>query len=136
MSRVAIGLADRLRRSVIAMDISTNLAGQVGDGGKDAAREQVSLDLRKPELDLVEPGRIGRREMQPHVRMLKQERAHGLGLMGREIVGDHVNLAALRLRGNDLAEEVDKRGTGVTCTVWPKTSPDCVFSAAKSDSVP
>jgi len=36
------------------MDISTNLASQVGDGGENATRQQVSLDLRKPQFDLVE----------------------------------------------------------------------------------
>src|SRR4249920_179167 len=112
MRRVAIGPADRLRGFVVAMDISTNLASQVS-GSEDTARQQVALDLRKPELDLVEPGRIGRREMQPHVRMREQEGAHGLGLMGREIVGDDVNVSSLRLTRDDVTEEVDKGGTRV-----------------------
>ena len=51
--------------------------------------------------------------MQPHVRMLEQEGAHGLGLMGREIVGDDVNVSSFRLTGDDVAEEVDKGGAGV-----------------------
>ena len=60
MRRVAIGPTDRLRCFVVAMDISTNLASQVGDGGEDAARQQVALDLRQPEFDLIQPGRIAR----------------------------------------------------------------------------
>jgi hypothetical protein len=56
MRRVAIGPADRVRGFVVAVDVSTNLAGQVGDGGNDAARQEVPLDLRKPQFDLVEPG--------------------------------------------------------------------------------
>jgi len=95
------------------MDIPTDLAGEVGDGGKDAARQQVALDLRKPEFDLVQPRRIGRREVQLHVRMLEQEAADGLGLMRREIVRDDVNRSSLRLTGDDLGEELDKGGTGV-----------------------
>src|SRR6266508_3414955 len=51
--------------------------------------------------------------MQPHVRMREQEGAHGLGLMRREIVGDHMNLSPLRLTGHDVAEKVDKGGAGV-----------------------
>src|SRR4249919_4209760 len=113
MRRVAIGPADRLRCSVVAMDIATDLASQVGDGGEDAARQQVPLDLRKPQFDLVEPRRVGRREMQLHVGMLEQERAYGLGLMRREIVRNDVNGAALRLTGDDVLEEVDKGGTRV-----------------------
>src|ERR1700726_2348123 len=114
MPQVAIGPTDRLRGFIVAMEISTNLASQVGDGGKDAARQEVPLDLREPELDLIQPGRIGGREMQPNVRMREQERANGLGLMRREIVGDHVNLSPLRLTGDDVAEEVDKGGAGVS----------------------
>ena len=41
--------------------------------------------------------------MQPHVRMLEQEGAHRLRLMGREIVRDDVNRAPLRLTGDDVA---------------------------------
>src|SRR6185503_9685635 len=113
MRRVAIGPADWPRCFVVAMDISTNLASQVGDGGKDAARQQVPLDLREPEFDLVEPGRIGWCEVQLHVRMLEHEGAHGLGLVRREIVRNDVNRSSLRLTGDDVSEEVDKGGTRV-----------------------
>lgn len=86
MRRIAIGPANWLGDLVVAMDIATDLASQVGDEREHAARQEVSLDFRKPEL--VQPGRIGRREMQMHVRVLQQERAHGLGLMRRQIVGE------------------------------------------------
>ena len=45
--------------------------------------------------------------------MLDQEGAHGLSLMGREIVRDDVNRSPFGLTGNDVAEEVDKRLTRV-----------------------
>ena len=51
--------------------------------------------------------------MQPHVRMAKQEGAHRLRLMGRQIVRDDVNRSPRRLTGHDVAEEVDKGGAGV-----------------------
>ena len=95
------------------MDISTNLASQVGDGCKDAARQDVALDFREPQLDLIQPRRIGGREMQVNVRMREQEGTNGLCFMRREIVGDDVNLSPLRLTGHDLAEEFDKGGAGV-----------------------
>ncbi len=59
-------------------------------------------------------------EMQPHVRMLKQEGANGLGLMGREIVRDHVNRAPRRLTGHDVAKEFDKGGAGVARHCLPE----------------
>ena len=114
MRRIAITPTDRFRRCVVVPDVAPNLSGKVSDRGEDAAREQIPFDLGKPELDLVEPRGIGRREMQPHVRMLEQEGAHGLGLMRREIVRDHVNLPPLGLAGHDVTEEFDKRGAGVS----------------------
>src|SRR5262244_2015176 len=108
MCRVAIGPTDRLGRFFAAMDIATNLARQVGDGREDAARQEVALDLGKPEFDLVEPGRVGRREMQMYVPMFDQERPHGLRLVGREVVRDDVDLSTARLAADDLAEEVDE----------------------------
>ena len=96
MRRIAIGPADRLRRFVVTMDISTNLARQVGDRRKDAARQQVPLDLRKPELDLIEPGRVGRREMQPDFRMIDEEAANRLRFVGRQVIENDVDLAGER----------------------------------------
>lgn len=52
--------------------------------------------------------------MQPHVRMLEQEGANGLCLMGREIVGDDMDLAPLRLTGDDVTEGIDERRTRVS----------------------
>lgn len=46
--------------------------------------------------------------------MFKEKRPHGLGLVGRQVVGDDVNLAPLRLRGDDVAEQFDERGAGVS----------------------
>ena len=64
MRRVAVGPADRFRIFVIPRDVATDLARQVGDGRKDAPREQVALDLAKPELDLIQPRRVRGREVQ------------------------------------------------------------------------
>jgi len=57
--------------------------------------------------------------MQVHVRMVQQKRPHRLGLVGRKVVGDHVNLSSLRLCGHDVAEEFDKRRAGMPRHVWP-----------------
>src|SRR3954447_22153608 len=94
-------------------NVATNLASEVRDGRKDAPGEQLAFDLCKPELDLIQPGRVGRSEMELDVRMIEEKRSDGLGLVGRQVIGDHMNLPPLRLRGDDLAEEFDKRGAGV-----------------------
>ena len=95
-------------------DVSTNLASEIGHGREDAAREQVAFDLGEPEFDLVEPRRIRRGEMKVDVRMFQEERAHGLGLVRRQVVGNHMDRAPLRLPSHDLAEKVDKGCAGVS----------------------
>src|SRR5512147_3125705 len=45
--------------------------------------------------------------------MREQEGANGLSLVGREIVRDDMNLASLRLTGQDVAEEVHEGRAGV-----------------------
>src|SRR5262245_34533889 len=120
MGWIAIAPPDRLGGLVVVADVATNLSRQVSDRGEDAARQQVPLDLRKPEFDLVEPRRIGRREVQMHVWVLQQEGADRLRLMGREIVSDHMNLSTFRLRGDDVAEKFDKRRAGMTRNRLPE----------------
>ena len=44
-------------------DVPHQFSPQVGDGGEDAACDDVTLDLGEPQLDLVEPGRVSRREV-------------------------------------------------------------------------
>ena len=51
--------------------------------------------------------------MEMHVRMLDQERAHGLRVMGREVIRDDMNVPSFRLAGDDVLEEIDKGGTRV-----------------------
>ena len=83
---------------------------QICDRSEHASDNDIALDLGKPQLVLI---RVGRREVQLHVRMLEQEGAHRLRLMRREIVGNDVNRSPLRLTGHDVSEEIDKGGTRV-----------------------
>ncbi len=50
-------------------DVAHDLAGEIGHGGEDAPGDHVALNLRKPQFDLVEPGRVSRRvvEVDPAV---------------------------------------------------------------------
>ena len=109
-----LGPANRFRGLVVVADVSPNLAGKISHGGENAAREKVPFDLGKPELDLVEPRRMCRREVEMHVRVVEEERANRLGLVGGQIVRDDVNLESFRLTRHDVAKEFDKRGAGVT----------------------
>src|SRR4029453_3084442 len=94
-------------------DVASNLSGEVSHRGEHPACEQIAFDLGKPELNLVQPGRVRRGEVEMDVRVLYQERANGLRLVRREVIGNDVNLAPARLTGNDVAEELHKGGAGM-----------------------
>src|SRR6266480_3639681 len=115
MRRVAVDPADRFWIFVIPRDVSTNLPREVWDRGKDAERQQVAFDLRKPEFHLVQPRGVGRREMQMHVWMLLKKGLDRLRFVSREIVHDHVDLSTARLARDDVRQELHEGGTHRSC---------------------
>ena len=46
-------------------DVPHELSAQIGDGGEDSTGDDVALDPGEPQFDLVEPGRVSRREVPP-----------------------------------------------------------------------
>lgn len=82
---------------------------------EDPSCDHVALDLGEPQLHLIEPGRIGRREVHMDRRMLGQESTDLFGLERREIVGNDVYLLASRLVGHDVIEESHELCRGMPC---------------------
>ena len=74
--------------------------------------------------------------MDPYRWIGLEELENILGFMCAQVVGDDMNLSALRLTGDNLAEKVDKLGAGMPSGGLPMTSPVRVSSAAYSESVP
>src|SRR5438132_2769128 len=115
MRRVVVTPLDRLRVAIGGADVAHQLSAQVSGGGEDASCDNVTLQLLEPELDLVEPGRVSGREVQPHVGMQAQEVLDPAGLMRGEVVEDDVDLAAAGMRGNQAAEKSHELFAGVSC---------------------
>src|SRR6202040_2909840 len=84
------------------------LAGKILDGGEDSSLDDFALDPREPQFHLIEPGRVGGREVEMDVRMLSQEVLYPLCLMGGQVVQDDMDLLTVRLAGNQIAEEGDE----------------------------
>ena len=116
MRRVPIVPADRFRLFVVVTNVFPDPARQVGDGREDAAGQQIALDLGEPEFHLVQPRRVGGREVQPHLLMCDQECAHRFVLMRRQIVEDDVNF--VRPRGPGTTS--DRNATNASL-VWRGT---------------
>src|SRR5208282_786104 len=66
----------------VGADVFPQFAGQIGDRGKNAAGNDVTLDFRKPQLHLVQPGRVGRREVELDFWILLEKLLDGFSFMG------------------------------------------------------
>ena len=90
---------------VVRVDVGIDVFLKLLEACEGGAAERLPLQDRKPYLDLIEPGRTCRREMELHV---------GVGLepmfvflVGVEVVEDDVKLSARKGRG-DAVHEVEK----------------------------
>jgi hypothetical protein len=77
----------RLRGVIVMLDIAHDFAREVARRGEDSPCNEVSLDFRKPQFDLVEPRRVGSCEVQLHFGVRFEKRGDRLRLVSREVVG-------------------------------------------------
>jgi len=110
---LSIGPFERLGAFVVAFDIASDFAGEIGFGSKDAAGDQSALNFGEPDFDLIEPGRVGRGVMKLNIGMGGEELCDDLGLVRRKVVGDDVDWLALGLRGNYIGEKSHELRAGV-----------------------
>src|SRR5258707_1442329 len=98
---------------VVLLDVADQLSGQVSCRSEDPASDDIALDFGKPDLDLIKPTGIGRGVMDPYRWIGLEELENILGFMCAQVVGDDVNLSAIRLAGDDLTQKVDKIDAGM-----------------------
>jgi hypothetical protein len=98
---------------VVVADVTHDFPCEVCIGFEDVASNDVALDLREPDFDLVEPRRVSGREVKMDVGALAQESFDSLGFVSREIVGDDVNFPTRFYTGNYLLQKDDELGAGV-----------------------
>jgi hypothetical protein len=87
---IPVGQFERLGAFVVAPDIASDFAGEVGFGSKDAAGDQIALNFGEPDFDLIEPGTISRGVMQRDLWMIGKEAIDDLGFVRLEVVGDEL----------------------------------------------
>src|SRR5437660_601771 len=77
---------------VVQPEVLLDAARQILHREKDAAMDEIALNFGKPEFDLIQPRRVGGREMQMQPRMLRHKGLDLFRLVRREIVADDVDL--------------------------------------------
>src|SRR5882757_3008710 len=75
-------------RFVVLTDVSQELSLQIRDGSEYTSRDDVALDLAKPQLDLIQPRGIGRSEVQVNLGMRRQKVRDRPALVSRDVVGE------------------------------------------------
>ena len=75
----------------LATDVADEFPIEIFHRDEDAASDDISLDLGKPDLNLVEPGGIGWCVMDANMTISPQEFPDLRGTMSREIIGDDMN---------------------------------------------
>ena len=113
MVDILISPAEGRRGFVVLLDVANELSRQVGFGSEDSSSDDIALNFGKPDLDLIKPTGIGRGVMDPYRWIGLEELENILGFMCAQVVGDDVNLSAIRLAGDDLTQKVDKLGAGM-----------------------
>lgn len=111
---IAIRPLDGLRHLDVSPDVAHELALKVGHRGEDAPVDHLALDLGKPDLHLVQPRGIRRREVELHFGIRLQESFHGGRLVRRKVVQDDVNFTGPTGAAHQTREELHELGTG-----WP-----------------
>src|SRR6478672_3195259 len=99
--------------AIVGADVAHDFAGQIFDRSKDPACDEVALDFREPDFDLIKPGGIGRRVMDTYFRVSRQKIADRLGFMCAQVVADDVNGALWSLTGDQIFQKGDELCTGV-----------------------
>ena len=113
MVNILISPAEGCGGFVVLLDVTKELSRKVGFGSKDSPSNDSALNFRKPDFDLVEPTRIGRRIMEPNCWIGVEEFKNTLGFVGAQVVGHDMNFSASRLAGHDRAQKVDKFDAGM-----------------------
>ena len=94
-------------------DITKDFSAEIIDGGKNASSDDLPLNFGKPDFDLVKPRRIGGCKVNVDLGMIGQKVVNELGFMGREIIGNDVDLASEGLGGHYVGKKVDELGAGM-----------------------
>src|SRR4051812_26196420 len=91
---------------VVALDERIDVFPELSDASEACSLQGLAGEDREPALDLIEPGGVGRREMEVNV-FVPGEPPVALGFVGLEVVEDDMNLAPAMAR-HDAVHEIEE----------------------------
>ena len=108
---------------VVPIDEGLDIGFELPDGGMNTSPKLFSSKLSEPALDLVEPTRVGRREVQVIARMFGQPRFDLGVLVGGVIIHDDMDIEPARDVSVDLFEEVQELDRPVALVAFADDKP-------------
>jgi hypothetical protein len=91
---------------VMGVDVLANRGVELRDAAVDAAPQLLGRQVREPAFDQVEPGSVGRREVDVHARPLGQPLPDPSRLVGAVVIHDEVQIEVRWHGGVDRVEEL------------------------------
>jgi hypothetical protein len=107
--------------TVVGANIAHDFSVQIFDRGEDAAGNQITLDFREPDFNLVEPWGVGRRVMNAHFRMTGQKIGDCFGFVCAQVVANDVNGLLRSLAGDQIFQKSNELRTGVASSTSPRS---------------
>src|SRR5215210_1388616 len=104
---------ERSRVLVPVGDPGLDVGGEVLDAAVGGALQLLGGQGGEPPLHQVHPRPVGGGEVEVEAAVAQQPGVHGGGLVGRQVVEDHVHGQVLGDLAVDLVQEGDEVGTGV-----------------------
>ena len=127
---------ERLRIGVVSSEIQADGVLQCTRAAVAAAPDLLLGECPKPTFDLVDPGGVGRREVQVEPGMAQQPTLDKRRLVRAVIVEDQMDLEVAWNLGIDAIQELAKLNRAVSPISSPMTLPLATFSAANNEVVP
>src|SRR3954451_22645864 len=111
---ISVGPADRTGRFCVCPDVFHEFSAKISDGSEHSTGNNMAFDFAEPDLDLIQPRRVGGCEVKPDLRIRLEETSNCLGLMCRQVIEHNVDLLGPSGMLYQSAEKVDELSTGVT----------------------
>jgi hypothetical protein len=106
----------------VRLDAATDLAGQVVNRGGDVASNQIPLDLTEPQLELIEPRRVGRGEVEVNPTLLLKELVNQTSFVDGEVVECPACFVPVNERHTGTRRARWHEVNGISRSRWPFTS--------------
>ena len=123
MIELIVDPTDRCRAFVVFADGANELARESPYGSEDASRDNIALNLGKPNFDQVDPAGVGRGRVDPNSGVGLKEFRDFLSPVCSQVVRNDVDLVTCRLTHHDPCEEIDEVRAGWAFAGFSKHSP-------------